>query len=161
LVSINPAQIKQLSAEMGPAAIAKRLGIARIRLLAGSSQRRRQRHVAAWPAVNRGDRAPPDDDSGDAGTAQVDARVGRCWLAENATGRRARYPQAAASAIAKEYTAILAEFYSGVDKDLRIAVAIVWATYEGVLRDAFVMEWTPEQTKMELIARLQVVSLGR
>jgi hypothetical protein len=35
-------------------------------------------------------------------------------------------------------------------KDLGSAVAAVWAVYEATLQDAFVMEWTLEQTTMEL-----------
>jgi hypothetical protein len=45
-------------------------------------------------------------------------------------------------------------------KDLGGAVAAVWAVYQATLQDAFVMEWTPEQTNMELADRLKAVSLG-
>jgi hypothetical protein len=45
-------------------------------------------------------------------------------------------------------------------KDLGSAVAAVWAVYEAVLQDAFVMGWTLEQATMELSERLAVVSLG-
>jgi hypothetical protein len=46
-------------------------------------------------------------------------------------------------------------------KDLGTAVAAVLAIYETTFRDACVMEWTLEETTMELSARLQLVSLGR
>ena len=45
-------------------------------------------------------------------------------------------------------------------KDLGGAVAAVLAVYEATFRDACVMDWTLEETTMELIARLQVVSIG-
>jgi hypothetical protein len=45
LVSIGAAQVKQLSAEMGPSAIAKRLGIARSSVYRVSGLRRRSVHA--------------------------------------------------------------------------------------------------------------------
>jgi len=45
-------------------------------------------------------------------------------------------------------------------KDLGTAVAAVLAVYECTFRDACVMEWMLEETTMELIARLQCVSIG-
>ena len=47
-----------------------------------------------------------------------------------------------------------------IAKDLGTAVAPVLAIYETTFRDACVMEWTLEETTMELTARLQLVSLG-
>jgi len=47
-----------------------------------------------------------------------------------------------------------------VVKDLGVAVAAVWAVYEGTLQDAFVMEWTLDQATMELTDRLHVISFG-
>jgi hypothetical protein len=47
-----------------------------------------------------------------------------------------------------------------IAKDLGTAVAPVLAIYENTFRDACVMEWTLEETTMELTARLQLVSLG-
>ena len=43
----------------------------------GRATGRGQRHVEAWSAVDRGDRAPAEDDSRDARTAQADADPGR------------------------------------------------------------------------------------
>ena len=40
------------------------------------------------------------------------------------------------------------------------AAAPVLAVYESTFRDAGVMEWTLDETTMELIARLQLVGLG-
>ena len=45
-------------------------------------------------------------------------------------------------------------------KDLSTAVAAVLSIYETTFRDACVMDWTLEETTMELSARLQVVSIG-
>jgi hypothetical protein len=47
-----------------------------------------------------------------------------------------------------------------IERDLGPAVAAVWALYESALKDACVMDWTLEQATMELIARLQLISLG-
>jgi hypothetical protein len=47
-----------------------------------------------------------------------------------------------------------------IAKDLGTAVAAVLAIYESTFRDACVMEWTLEETTMEMTARLQLVSLG-
>jgi hypothetical protein len=47
-----------------------------------------------------------------------------------------------------------------IAKDLGTAVAPVLAIYESTFRDACVMEWTLEETTMEMTARLQLVSLG-
>jgi hypothetical protein len=47
-----------------------------------------------------------------------------------------------------------------IAKDLGNAVAPVLAIYETTFRDACVMEWTLEETTMELSARLQLISLG-
>ena len=47
-----------------------------------------------------------------------------------------------------------------VVKDLGASVSAVWAVYEATLQDAFVMEWTLEQAKMELTDRLTVIGLG-
>ena len=40
-------------------------------------------------------------------------------------------------------------------------VAAVLTVYETTFKDACVMDWTQEQTTMELTARLQVISLGQ
>jgi hypothetical protein len=45
-------------------------------------------------------------------------------------------------------------------KDLGTAIAVVLAVYEATFRDACVMEWILEEARMELAARLQVVSIG-
>jgi len=50
--------------------------------------------------------------------------------------------------------------FEPIERDLGPAVAAVWALYEGTFKDACVMNWTLEQTTMELAARLQVISLG-
>jgi hypothetical protein len=47
-----------------------------------------------------------------------------------------------------------------IERDLGPAVAAVWALYESTFRDACVMDWTLEQTVMEIAARLQAISLG-
>jgi hypothetical protein len=47
-----------------------------------------------------------------------------------------------------------------IAKDLRSAVALVLAVYETTFRHACVMEWTLEETAMELTARLQLVNLA-
>jgi hypothetical protein len=66
---------------------------------------------------------------------------------------------------AREQYAILSSDAEGpldpIAKDLGTAVAAVVAVYESTFRDACVLEWTLEETTMELIARLQLVSLGR
>jgi AcrR family transcriptional regulator len=51
--------------------------------------------------------------------------------------------------------------FAPIERDLGLAVAAVWALYEGTFRYACVMEWTQEQAAMELAARLQVIRLGR
>lgn len=50
---------------------------------------------------------------------------------------------------------------SPIEHDLGPGIAVVRALYESTFRDACVMDWTHEQTTMELSARLQVISLGR
>jgi hypothetical protein len=47
-----------------------------------------------------------------------------------------------------------------IARDLGPAIAAVLAFYESAFRDVCVMEWTPEERTMELIARLKAVSLG-
>ena len=47
-----------------------------------------------------------------------------------------------------------------IAKNLGKAVTPALAIYENTFRDACVMEWTLEETTMELTARLQPVSLG-
>ena len=47
-----------------------------------------------------------------------------------------------------------------IAKDLGAALAAVLAVYESTFRDACVMEWTLEETTMELTARLQSISIG-
>jgi AcrR family transcriptional regulator len=50
--------------------------------------------------------------------------------------------------------------FEPIQRDLGPAVAAVWGLYESTFKDACVMDWTQEQTTMELTARLQVISLG-
>lgn len=50
--------------------------------------------------------------------------------------------------------------FEPIVKDLGTAVAAVLALYECTFRDACVMEWTCEETTMELMARLRVVDIG-
>jgi hypothetical protein len=47
-----------------------------------------------------------------------------------------------------------------IAKDLGEAVAPVLAVYESTFRDACVMEWTLEETRLELTARLQLINIG-
>jgi hypothetical protein len=51
--------------------------------------------------------------------------------------------------------------FEPIQRDLGPAVAAVWALYESTLKDACVMDWTQEQATMELVARLEVIRLGR
>ena len=50
--------------------------------------------------------------------------------------------------------------FEPIVKDLGTAVAAVLALYECTFRDACVMEWTLEETTMELTGRLRLVTLG-
>ena len=50
--------------------------------------------------------------------------------------------------------------FEPIVKDLGTTVAAVLALYECTFRDACVMEWTYEETTMELTARLRVVNIG-
>jgi hypothetical protein len=99
--------------------------------------------------------------------------LGRCWRrrADGETSRGNRYARIVAVAVerqrwywTREQYAVLWGDEEGplgpIVKDLGSAVAAVWAVYEATLQDAFVMEWTLEQTTMELSERLAVVSLG-
>jgi len=51
--------------------------------------------------------------------------------------------------------------FEPIERDLGPAVAAVWALYEATFKYACVMDWTQEQATMEVIARLQVIGLGR
>jgi len=50
--------------------------------------------------------------------------------------------------------------FEPIERGLGPAVAAVWALYEGTFKDACVMDWTLEQAVIELVARLQMISLG-
>jgi hypothetical protein len=47
-----------------------------------------------------------------------------------------------------------------IAKDLGAAVSAVLSVYESTFRDACVMDWTQDEARMEVAARLQVINLG-